>query len=221
MCVTALTETDKQVGRRYLLTNNLGKVELYERNARVIKEIIDSRTILLDASYSQSIEDMSNRVKVMTSNDGSGITKVVSDNPAIEKYGLMQHVEITDSDSTQSEVDQKASELLKKLSVIDDVADVTALGIIDVIAGTNVYVKDAMTGIIGSYYVQSDRHEFSNGTHKMTLTLSYTDEIPTLEYVEPVESSSSSSSSSNGTFTARTWEEWKQWAARNGYDIEE
>ncbi|KQC48534.1 hypothetical protein AP057_12730 [Geobacillus sp. Sah69] len=185
MIITALTETKKHTGRRFILLNKNGKLVLQERKAQVTQFIIENGVNIISAKYSQSIEDLKTQVKVIGGDpDKKPIVKTVKNDVLIKKYGIMQHLENADSKLTKSQIEQLARQLLKEHGTINDEATVDAIGIDEVIAGTSVYVKEPLTGIVGGYYVITDSHHYENRTHTMSITLSATDELPTLEYEE-------------------------------------
>jgi hypothetical protein len=186
MITTALTLTYKQTGRRYYVYASQGTLRLSERKERTAAYIIESASTLTAASYTQSIDEMRNRVKVIGGDpDKNPISAVAGDSASEASYGRMQHLETADYDAKQAEITQLAERLLTEMNVIDDEATVAALGYDDTYAGVSVYVYDEMTGITGSYYVSSDTHTYANGLHTMSLTLSATDDLPTLEYTPP------------------------------------
>jgi hypothetical protein len=183
MIITALTETKKHTGRRFILLNKGGKLVLQERKAQVTQFIIENGVNIISARYSQSIEDTKTQVKVIGGDsDKNPIVVTVKNDALIKKFGVMQHLENADSKLTKSQIEQLARQLLKEHGTIDDEATVEAIGIDSVIAGTSVYIKEPLTGIVGGYYVITDSHRFENGTHTMSITLSKTDELPELEY---------------------------------------
>lgn len=180
----ALTLTEKQNGRRFILVNRDGKVHLLERKKQTVRQVIENGVNLLSASYSQSIEDMRNRVIVYGGDKEKGeLSASETNRELINKYGYMVHIERV-QDVKESEIKQLAKQRLKELATINDEATVVALGIDDVIAGSAIYAKESMTSIVGGYYVSADKHSFSNGLHTMSLTLSATDDLPRLEYTE-------------------------------------
>lgn len=188
MFITALTVTRKHTGRRYYLSSKQGKLHLLSRKTQTTFWVLENGTNILDASYSQSIEETKTQVKVMTNETDekkSPIIAKVKNDALIKKFGIMQHLESVDRDMKKSEIQQLAKQLLKDLGTIDDVATVDALGNVQVYAGTGVKVKESMTGIIGGYYVATDEHTFENGNHLMNVQLSATDELPSLDYEEP------------------------------------
>lgn len=188
MMVTALTVTYKQTGKRFFIYSREGRLHLKARNARVVNWMLENGTNILDASYTQSIEDMRTQVKVVGGDqDKKPVIATVKNDELIRRFGVMQHLENAGLDAKQSEVRQLAQKLLDQLGVIFDQASVTALGNVEAVAGASVYVFEQMTEVVGSYYITADEHTYENGVHKMTLTLSRTDDLPTLEYVPPID----------------------------------
>ncbi|GIO88570.1 hypothetical protein J25TS5_55020 [Paenibacillus faecis] len=185
MMVTALTETQKQNGQHFLITSKQGKLQLLARKEQKGKWVLENGVNLLDASYSQSIEETRTQIKVIGGDvEKKAITASAKDGELIKRFGIMQHVEKPDKDMTQSQMEQRAKQLLKDLATIEDQARIECLGIPDVVSGTCVYVKEWVTGILGGYYISADEHRFENGSHTMSLTLSATDDIPKMEYSE-------------------------------------
>ena len=183
MMITALTETEKHTGKRFILYSWDGSLQLRERKQQSVQWVLENGTNILNASYSQSIEDLKTQVKVVGGDvEKNPIVATVKNDALIKCYGVMQHLENADADATQSQINQLANQLLTDLGTIADEANLDCLGFADVISGTSIYVKEAMTGIVGSYYVSSDVHTLENGLHTMSVKLSATDDLPTLEY---------------------------------------
>lgn len=186
IAIMALTMTRKQNGKKFVIRANNGKISLLERKKQTSKWVLENGVNILGATYSQSIEEAKTRVKVVgnnTSDDSKeAVLADVTDSKTEGLFGKMTHVEHVDKDVKKAEAQQLARELLKQLATIDDEANVTCLGINDVVAGSAIYAKEQMTGIIGGYYVITDSHTFQGGLHTMDLKLSATDELPKLEY---------------------------------------
>ncbi|SDE96911.1 hypothetical protein SAMN04488542_10460 [Fontibacillus panacisegetis] len=185
MMVMALTETRKQNGQRFFITSREGKLQLLARKEQKGKWVLENGVNLINASYSQSIEETRTQIKVV---GGDAKKKELSasakDGELIQRFGIMQHLEKPEQGMTKSQMDQRAKQLLKDLATIEDQARIECLGIPDVVSGSCVYVKESITGILGGYYVSADEHKFENGSHTMSLTLSATDDIPKMEYKE-------------------------------------
>lgn len=185
MMITALTETRKQTGRRFMITSSGGALNLVERGEKRLDWALTDATNILDASYMQSIEDMRTQVKVLAGDlDRKALSFTASNPELVERFGVMQHLEVVDMDATQSAVEQKARQLLEQLAKINDEARITALGNVEVTAGVAVYVRESLTRIVGGFYVISDAHTWSNGVHRMELLVSGDESLPQLEYEE-------------------------------------
>ncbi|WP_025846475.1 hypothetical protein [Brevibacillus agri] len=188
MMTIALTYSRKQTGRRFFIYSREGRLYLSERKDAVVRWVLENGRNITSASYSQSIEDMRTQVKVIGGDpEKKPIIATVKNDALIKRFGIMQHLENVDPDMTRSQVEQRAKQLLAELGTIDDDARVDALGNPEVVAGAAVYVRESMTGIVGGFYVSTDSHTFANGNHTMSLTLSATDDLPTLEYEPPPE----------------------------------
>lgn len=186
MIITALTVTQKQTGRRYFLYADKGKINLVERKTQVSKWVLEDGQNVLSASRLISIEDVRNRVKVMATDDKrkDQLLALAKDTTSEAVYGIMQHIEQVAGDVTKSQAEQRAKQILTDMKKPKEEIKLESLGIHEVTSGKAVYVKQKMTKTIGGYYVQSDSHTYENGAHTMSLLLSLTDDLPTLEYSE-------------------------------------
>jgi len=183
MMVMAITESHKQNGETFYLTSQNGKLQLLARKEQSVKWVLENGVNVLNASYSQSIEETRTQIKVMTGDEKKKeVSTSVKDGQLVQKFGLMQHLEKPNGQMTKSQMEQRAKQLLKDMSAIQDEARIECLGISEVISGATVYVKESITGLLGGYYVSADDHKFENGHHTMSLTLSQTDELPKMEY---------------------------------------
>ncbi|WP_433614866.1 XkdQ/YqbQ family protein [Paenibacillus cellulositrophicus] len=185
MMVMSLTESQKQNGEWYHLTSREGKLQLLARKEQPVKWVLENGVNVLDASYSQSIEDTKTQIKVAGGDAAKKeISAAAKDGELIRRFGVMQHLEKPEQSMTKSQMEQRAKQLLADLGTIEDQARIDCLGIPEVISGSCVYVKESVTGILGGYYVSADDHRFERGNHTMSLTLSATDDIPRMEYKE-------------------------------------
>ncbi|WP_339273708.1 hypothetical protein MKY59_21295 [Paenibacillus sp. FSL W8-0426] len=188
MMVTALTETRKQNGRKFIVYAANGKLGLREKKDATVRWMIEDGVNILDASRTRSIEELRTAVKVVGGESEEKQIVATEKNTALaERYGMMQHFESADSKLNASQLRQLAKTRLKELSTVQEDVSVTAIGLTDVIAGTAVYAFESMTDLVGGFYVNADTHTFSDGIHTMTLTLSKTDDLPKLEYEEEPE----------------------------------
>ncbi|MGF7045679.1 hypothetical protein J2T13_000139 [Paenibacillus sp. DS2015] len=186
MIVTALTETRAQSGRKFYAYAREGKLNLREKKDEIVRWMLEDGVNIITASRSQSIEEMRTSVKAIGGDSEDKPLVSIAKNAALAKqYGLMQHVESADSRLKKSAIDQLAKERLKELGKVTEDVTVEALGITEVVAGYAVYAFESMTRLVGGFYVNADTHTFENGSHRMDVTLSKTDDLPKLEYEEP------------------------------------
>ncbi|MFB9328608.1 hypothetical protein ACFFSY_21955 [Paenibacillus aurantiacus] len=177
MMTTALNESAKQNGLRFYLASRQGKLMLLARKKQEKIWMLENGTNLLSASYSQSIEQMRTQIKVMGGDPKKKAQSATAkDAELIRRFGLMQHLEKPEQEMTKSQLEQRAKQLLKDMGTIEDEAKIDCIGIAEVTAGVVVAVQEGMTGIEGAYYVATDEHTFEGGVHKMSLTLSASDD---------------------------------------------
>ncbi|WP_127529243.1 XkdQ/YqbQ family protein [Paenibacillus kobensis] len=183
MMITSLTVSEKQNGKRFYIVSREGKLHLLARKDQEVRWVLENGSNILSASYSQSIEDMRTQVKVIGGDPEKKAVSASAKDPELTRlYGTMQHLEKPEQDMTPSRMEQLAKQRLKDLATIGDEARLECLGIADVTSGSAIYVSESMTGIRGGYYVSADEHAFEGGSHRMSLTLSATDDLPKMEY---------------------------------------
>lgn len=196
--ITALTTTQKVTGKRYRVRNVAGLLELVEVTAQVKRLVLENKRNIIDASYSESIEDVKTRVKLTGGDEDKPVTVVASSGKAAN-YGIMQHYEHNSDVKSAKALKSLADALLAELSKPKQEFSINALGDIDVISATTVIADEVMTGIRGTFYVSADSHKFeASGLHTMSLTITRELELPTIVYEEPTETKSGSGGGGSG-----------------------
>lgn len=186
MMLIAITETKKLSGKKFSLKMKEGKLSLVEKIPKAKIWVLEEGANLLDASYEESIQDTKTQVRVVGKTKDKTPLVAVSQSTELKKlYGTMQEYIEHSEESTQEEITQIANQMLKELAKVSKTASVDAFGIDDIESGEAVYIIEKITGLVGTYYVESDDHTLSDGVHKMSLKLAWTDDIPTLEYQAP------------------------------------
>lgn len=184
--ITALTETRKLNGRKFVVKAMGGSLGLVEKKSQVHKWIIEEGVNLLDTDYEESIEDTYTQV-VVNGKDKAGnmLTSVASNGGMQSSYGVMQEIIDQQEATTQAELNTIAAQKLKELAVLKQSGSVKTLGVDGVEAGDSIYVVDNETGLVGGFYVESDNHTYKSGYHEMKLKLAWTDELPSIDYEAP------------------------------------
>lgn len=185
--IMALNVTQKATGKRYRLRNIGGLLELVEVTAQVKRLVLENKRNIIDASFSESIEDLKTRVKLTGGDEDKPVTVEVSA-PNAEDYGIMQHYEHNSDLKSVKELRPLADQLLAELSKPKQEFNVSAIGDIDVVSAMSVIADEAMTGIRGTFYISTDSHKFEvNGVHTMTLTMTRELELAQIDYEAPAE----------------------------------
>lgn len=136
-----------------------------------------------DASYSDTLDNMVDKVVIY--DDKRKKLGDVKNKSNISKYGTYQQ-------TYTKEKGKDAKKNAKALLVgITKEATVTAVGDIRAISGKSIVLKDKATGLSGTFYITSDTHTFENGTHMMSLELSWVNSMG--ESAEEVKEKSNSS----------------------------
>lgn len=184
--ITALTETRKRSGGKFVTRVDGGNLSLVNKVEQAKKWVIEEGVNLIDATYVESMEEMYTQVKVEGKNSsGKTITAVRADPDMQQKYGIMQEYISQSDEVTQDELNKIAAQQLKDLAVLKKSGTVTTFGIDGVYSGDAIYVIDKETGLVGGFYIEADEHDYSKGYHEMKLTLAWTDELPSIEYEAP------------------------------------
>lgn len=178
MMVIALTETSKRNGKKYQIRMKEGKLHVIEKGAQVVRWLVTEGQNIIDANYRESIEEMRNRIIIM--GDKDQVLVEVKDMDLIRQYGFLSELR-QEGNIKVAEAQVMGKNLLRDLGKVFREAGITCLGIDDVEAGTAIEVQESLTGLTGTFYVDTDEHTVENGQHVMSLKLNWTDEVATME----------------------------------------
>lgn len=161
----AYTNESKYTGKKYMPLFREGKLNIIEKGKTIVSYVLSSAENISNVTYSESLENMINRVKIYDEN-GKYIGKV-ENSEWIKSYGILQDVYTKEKDKNAYTV---AKNMLKG---VEKSLNIKALGNIECITGMAVKVKDKAIGLTGLFYIDSDTHTFENGQHMMDLTLNF------------------------------------------------
>lgn len=163
----AYTKAYKTNGIKYMCIIRNKRLEVIEKGSLVYGITISDKVNLVNASISESTENIVNLVKVF---DGKGnqIGEVRND-LSIEKYGIYQEIYTVESGIEPNTAAQK---LLKEP---EQTLSIEVIGNVNCMAGSAVVVMDTTTKMQGMYWIKSDRHTWQGGVHTMQLDLLYKD----------------------------------------------
>lgn len=172
---TALDETTANIGIRFKLRSELGKVSLLKRkDTEKVTIEIDN---VISSSNTLSMEDLVTKVLVTKGSlDPSSEEKFVSlsekNNEMAKKYGEIQHVINADEKAKTADMKKQAREYLKDNGEIKSEVSIEFVGHIDCITGNKIKITDKLSRLSSEYYISADTHTFQGGIHKMSLQLS-------------------------------------------------
>jgi murein DD-endopeptidase MepM/ murein hydrolase activator NlpD len=205
--IIALTETRKKNNRQFSLQSKGGVLHLVERKEQLTRMYIEDGKNLIGATYSSNMDDVKTQVSLTGGDEDKPIHAFAVDTNAKNVYGTMQHYEHVSEITDTKRLQALAKNMLPQINKPEQEFDIEALGIMNVISGTSILVRESMTQISGAFYVINDTHNFQpDGHHTMSLTLSRTFDIAEEDYDPPEEkkAETASGSSSNGTTTTTT-----------------
>lgn len=159
---TAYQNETNKTGKTYLPRMDKGKLDVIEKGSKLTKFVLDTKTTLIDATYSENMENAVNKVKIY-SEEGKELGEVSL--PGIP--GTLQDIYVKEKGK---DAKTQAKELLKP---IEKTASIKAVGDTECIAGNSVMIEEPYTGLSGVFYIDTDSHDFSNGQHTMSLGLSF------------------------------------------------
>lgn len=161
--VNAYASAAKQNGKKYSFFMASGKFNVVEKGSVVAAHILSDQENIIDSSYSETLEQMINRIAIY---DDKGNKIGQKDNPDwISKYGVMQDVYKQEKDKNPGVVAEGL------LTGIEETASIEAIGNLSCTTGNAVKIEDKATGLIGLFWIEADQHTFESGQHTMSLEL--------------------------------------------------
>lgn len=162
--MAAYTKVHRKNKKVYIAQMKADRLEVIEKGKIIPDFRIAQGESITDSSYSETIDNMVNRVYIYNS-DNKKIGSI-SNADWVKKYGVFQNAISVESGTGKTEA--KA-----ELQGIDKSASLTAIGDIRCVAGMGIIIQDSRTGLNGKFWIENDSHEFSNGMHMMTLQLAF------------------------------------------------
>lgn len=162
------------------------------RNVSVVTKGISSGVTLYQgkditsATYQDTTDNIVDRVLIF--NDKYKKLGKVENKKNVSKYGVYQSV-YTKEKGVNAKTAAKAL-----LTGVTKEASIEALGNIAAVSGKSINIQNSAAKLTGKFYITSDTHKFENGTHTMSLSLSY---INTMEEGADTESTKESSKKSS------------------------
>lgn len=161
----AYAEAAKQNGKEYIIRMENNKLIVKEKGQAQAACILGSDTNITEAVYSESIENMVNRVRIY--NNRAEYLDKVENEEWKKNYGLLQDIYQKEADKDPYTV---ARNMLKGL---ERTGRINALGNTECITGAAVKIREPFTGLTGLFYISEDRHTWQDSGYNMELTLDF------------------------------------------------
>jgi len=148
-------------GNGYYIYADGAAVSVAEEGSEVVA-VISGEGNLLEIQYSSSIENMVNRILIL---DEEGNVAGTVQNEEDLVYGLLQGTYKREKDK------DAGKEAAAKLKRSENTCSLDCLGNWACVSGKAVYILDVSNGMLGKYVITDDTHTFSDGIHKMKLSV--------------------------------------------------
>ena len=174
--------------KKYYLYMDGTAVCVGERGDFIAAVIVEGEN-LIEATYSESIENMVNQVDIYDK-DGILVQSVQGDT----SFGIMrEQITLTDSEDGVA----KAEEMIRDKGLTRS-GTVQNIGNPACISGNAIMVQERFTGLWGQFYIDSDTHAWKNGVYTNRLTLAWESTMDTKSAGTAIEASKKKTGSSSG-----------------------
>ncbi len=160
--MTAYTIESNKSGKLYMPRMDKGKLNVIEKGSTITKFVLDAKTTIINSTYSESIENSINKVKMYDEN-GKYIGEVTLD-------GIPGTLQDVYKKEKGHDAQSRAKGMLRG---VERTAEVEAIGDVECITGNAVVIKEPYTGLSGLFYIDNDEHTWQDGQHTMRLGLSF------------------------------------------------
>lgn len=169
-----LKQATNDTGLKYRREYNYGS--LYVNAMNNLKMIWKSKPLVSDFSYDESIDNLANRVVVISSSEKNTTVYAEAKNEqSIKMYGQYTHYERVD-DKKKAKAQKIADTKLKELSKTFEKATVTLLGDNYIRSGRIIQFEQPEIGLYGQYLVNHCTHNYSGSLHTMECEIKKEDE---------------------------------------------
>lgn len=156
-----------QNGKVYMPLMDAGLLNIIEKGSMVSTYELSDTVNVSDSEYTESIEDVINRVKIYDAKEN--YVGMVQNSDWVNSYGILQDVY-----KVQDGIDSNTA-AIAMLKAIERTSTITALGNTSCVTGMAVFVDEPFTGLSGLFYINTDQHTWQNGQYTMQLTVDLQD----------------------------------------------
>ncbi|WP_315168671.1 NlpC/P60 family protein [Metaclostridioides mangenotii] len=162
--MSAYTSATSKTGKKYMITTDIDKINVVEKGKTKLKVAFNEEDNLINTSFSESIDNVVNKV-VLIDQAGNKVNEL-KDDESIKKYGVLQ-------DIVQQQAEGAGQDLKSSLQDVKKTCNLKGYGDTSCITGYGVEVKDTYTGLVGLFYIDSDKHTWTPGDYSIDLELNF------------------------------------------------
>lgn len=153
----------------YSIISENNKISVVKQGILIPNLILNSSINVREATYSESIEEMVNKVILYETAEGESKTVAIKENKEeIEKYGVFQRVQEQDENN---EVYLQVNSILKG---IQESSDLTTDGNIYLMSGYSVPLKiKTISKLNLTFLIESDRHVWTSNDYYTQISLAF------------------------------------------------
>ena len=163
--MTAYSIAHTQTKKKYILRASKGKISVEEKGKIKLGIVYQNGSNIMDSSFSEDINSMINKV-VVIDKDGKTLSTMQNQND-IKNYGQFQKI-LKSEEGKDATLEAKA-----QLNGITQKTTLKGIGDTSCITGYALTVKDDYTGVVGLFYIESDKHTWQNGVYTIDLNLNF------------------------------------------------
>ena len=154
----AYESAGRQNGKRYSIVMRQGKLYVDQVGNETIDYTLRADTDIIESSYTENAEGVVNKVKIY--DEDNQCLGVVQNDELIGLLGTFQDVYIKEEDKQPKAMAQSMLQ-----GVFQEIS-VKAKGNTNCISGKTVKIEDSLTKLMGTFYIESDEHEWCNGQYR-------------------------------------------------------
>ncbi|WP_304341616.1 NlpC/P60 family protein [Metaclostridioides mangenotii] len=162
--MSAYTSATSKTGKKYMITTDIDKINVVEKGKTKLKVAFNEYDNLINTSFSESIDNVVNKV-ILIDQAGNKVNEL-KDEESIKKYGLLQEI-------VQQQAEGSSQDLKASLQDVKKTCNLKGYGDTSCITGYGVEVKDTYTGLVGLFYIDSDKHSWTPGDYSIDLELNF------------------------------------------------
>lgn len=175
---SSYTAAARQNGKAYMLVmEKVNQVSVIEKG-QDSGVILTGDANLSEANYKTTLQNLVNRVLITDKN--GAVVGTVEDAESQAAFGTIQKI------LEQEEGKDAAAEARNLLHGSDPSASVSGVpDDVRAVSGYALIVQEPDTGLYGRFFIESDSHQYANGSSTMSLTLAFQNRMDEVEIDQP------------------------------------